>query len=89
MKDSELLQFFQSFKSGKYANITFEEALLITLANNEQGVLILSQEWILLLNVKQKQLLWEIDTRNLLRIERIENGIQISKSKDDKGNSKV
>ena len=79
--DAEVYGMLQSYKRGRYAAVSFLDAITILPNENEKEnkfFLILTIEFVLYLCFKTKKLEWEIGTNNIKSIEKYGDGLRIN-----------
>ena len=77
-EDGEIVEFMEKFKKGKYAKLSFFDFVRVP-QEGEKGekILVIMIEMILLLSVKKKRKDWEIQTKNIRKIETLKDGLLI------------
>ena len=78
--DADIMYYLQSYRSGLYANISLLYSFDIFPNEKEKElvyIFVISLEYFLYWNIKEKKIIWDIDTSNIEKIKDYQDGFDI------------
>ena len=76
--DGEFMEFLQKFKKGRYSKLSFFDFVKVPQTEEQSDkIMLIMVEMILMLSLRKRKRVWEIETRNIRRIDGVKDGVLI------------